>query len=108
MYHFTEAQDRSQALAEAHRVLNQAVFYLQWGFRALRQVSMDWLGYFETRFFRRSFGVIGRRATRNPNKNPAYFTNTFPSPDELSNEWQAQDSIDCLLAVEGLVIWCRT
>jgi ubiquinone/menaquinone biosynthesis C-methylase UbiE len=106
LYHLVDAQDRLQALAEAHRVLRVGGHLFAVGISRFAS-TIDGLveGYYHDPAFRQ----IMRRDMedgqhRNPTQNPAYFTDTFfHHPDELAAEVLASGfHLKGLLAVEGI------
>lgn len=106
LYHLVEAQDRHQALVEAHRVLKKGGHLFAVGISRFAS-TID--GLATGCCTDPDFQAIMRRDLedgqhRNPTQNPAYFTDTFfHHPKELKAEVsKAEFEVQALIAVEGI------
>jgi ubiquinone/menaquinone biosynthesis C-methylase UbiE len=106
LYHLIAAQDRHQALTEAHRVLKTGGHLFAAGISRFAS-TIDGLtsGYFRDPAFQKIMRQdLENGQHRNPTGNPAYFTDTFfHHPDELRAEITEAgfERVD-LLAIEGI------
>jgi len=105
LYHLVEREDRSQALAEAHRVLRPGGVLFAGAVNAtaslLDGVVRGWLE--DERFVAIVRQDLATGQHRNPDRVPEWFTTTFfHRPDELRAELEAAGfAVEELLGVEG-------
>lgn len=105
LYHLVEPEDRSQALAEAHRVLRPGgVLFagaVSYSASLLDGVAEGWLD--DERFVEIVRADLATGRHRNPTADPRWFTTTFfHRPDELRAELATTGfAVEALLGVEG-------